>query len=270
MASGELVGPSGVNLIKDAGVLRQLVSVSQGLTSEPTAGASPKIDPWLKDFLERSNDEKRREYQYEPDLGLVGLAVKHTYETHLGGIYSQVRREARLSKGVNEVRVHVVGELKKIRENVGYLESHPEWIHEFPLVSASFDTLDEAYEVFGREVSGREIRWYDRKPEELEMQVKRAALLRALNFPLSGANKLGTQANFASRIETTPGAEFVMELWWGYGNPHVFYGIDFTGIPEPEHPVFTVKDKVVVALADSVAKNFIHLGSFPQNFARKT
>lgn len=257
---------------RDAGVVDKLSELSKRFFSRPGTYQPPYKTgaAWLHDFLNKPNEQMAAEYQFGPDSELIEIGLAHTAETYLGAIYNRILHEedeyydGRDVSKFGHVRSFVVDILNKVQQNVRHLQDEPDWIYEAPLLSYTSHTFGEAEEELRKDVSGYGLRWNETKAEHIERQVKRAALLRALNFPMGDNNMVTGQLNFASRIISEDDSQRKMMLYWGWGNPHVFYGIDVTESAEVT-PEVTLTEKVIVASAYRVGNNFVFVSSFPQD-----
>lgn len=232
---------------------------------------------WLKDFLGMSEDERAQTFQFTPELYLLRIGIEHTAETELGSIYNRIllersrgKRRASNGGGVDVSRMrHINLSLEKalgeIQQNVARLQDEPDWKYEITLLTAEGPTPQEARKRLKETASGYELRWHlVDKVESLRPQVARAVLLRTLDFPIGNDNMVSTRPNFGARLESDEGSKRIMELYWGWGNPHIFYGMDITETEGPDSK-FILRDKVVVASAFEIAKGFVFTGSFPQD-----
>lgn len=283
MASEEVVNVDSFRGVDPYDTLGLLAEISRRIFSPPSPLPGHYVPPykigpqWLKDFLEMPEGERSQTFQFTPDPKLLRLGVEHTVETHLGSIYDQILRQRKREKvragtedrvdisRVGHIRWSVRREMGNIQQNVARLQDEPNWKYELPLLTAEAPTVREARKKLRETASGYQLRWHlvDRV-KELRPQVTRAVLLRVLSFPLGVDNMISTQPNFGARIATDKGSKRVMELYWGWGNPHIFYGMDITE-SEGSDPKFTLKDKVIVASAFELAKGFVFMGSFPQD-----
>lgn len=233
---------------------------------------------WLNVFLNTSDAERARGFQFRPDPELIRLGHKHTIETHLGTIYDRILYEREKEKAYEDIdtrlrrsthiRTFVEEVLKKLGKDIASLQENPTSKTEIAFSTYTSPSLEDVEQKMLKDMSGYDLAWHLTKAEYIEWQVKKAALLRALNFPLGNDNMVSTQPNFGVRIATSDGSKRVMLLHWGWGNPHVFYAVDITKL-EGTTPTFTLTDKLIVASAYEIAKGSKFLSSFPQDMVRR-
>jgi len=278
MTSSESDGSKSINWTRDTSTLDRFAEISRRRFGEEYVPQYKTGRAWLNDFLNKPETERVQEYQFKPDNRLLEIGLENTIATPLGTIYDRILYET--DKGqvggsvslsdddlsrVDHIREFLIKALGRVQENLAQLQSDPKWKHEVTLRSFSALTSQEAIQMLRKDVSGYDLKWHLTRAEDIETQVKRAAFLSALGFPLRRDNMISTGPNFAARIATKDvKTKRIMYLHWGWGNPHIFYGVDITQ-SEGSVPTVTLTDKIIVVSAYEIAKSFIFIGSFPQD-----
>lgn len=277
MASDELKGSRATNWEQDATLMDTLAEISWRL--DPYYVPPYKTgEEWLDAFLNRPEAERVGEYELDDlSYGKVRDALKNTVETPLGGAYSRIlyERERKMRKyspgsdfdinRIGRIRDVVEATYQAVRKNVARLKADPGWKYEVDLLSFTAPTHQEANKASYASVSGSELRWFEIEAEDIERQVERSAILNSLKFPFGVNNVVSLGPHFVSGIATDDeSTRRTLSLHWGWGNPHVFYGIDVTETDGAE-PNVVLADKIVVASAYDIAQHSTFLGSFPQD-----
>jgi len=278
MTSRELKDSIPTNWTKDIGILDFMVEVGRRCFNDKYIPPYKIGGDWLTGFMDRPETERAQEYQFLPNPELINIGLKHTIESALGSAYyamlyyedeDDTKQRASHSgidlNRVSNIRDFVVKALQIIQRNVASLKSNPTRRYEINLLSVCAPTVGETDEMLYKEVSGDELKWHLTKAEDIEQQVKRAVLLQALGFAMGTDNMISTGPNFASRIASeNDSIERTMQLYWGWGNPHVFYGLDSVESKGTTNTV-TLTDKVIIASGDDIVRKFILFDTFPQD-----